>query len=80
MARAGDATAATPASTGKRPAYFPDAGGFVDTPVVDRAGLRPGDRVEGPALVEERESTLVLPPGTVALCDAALNLMVTIQP
>ncbi|WP_137125492.1 hydantoinase/oxoprolinase family protein [Roseomonas sp. HF4] len=64
------------AAKGTRPAYF---GGFVDTPVVDRARLRPGDTVSGPALVEERESTLVLPPGTVAVCDAALNLVVTLE-
>jgi N-methylhydantoinase A len=61
-----------------RPAWFPEAGGFVETRVVDRATLRPGDRVAGPALIEERESTLVLPPGTEAVCDAALNLVVTL--
>jgi N-methylhydantoinase A len=65
------------AVTGRRPAYFPDLG-FVEAPVIDRARLGPGDRVSGPALVEERESTLVLPPGTEAVCDAALNLVVTI--
>jgi N-methylhydantoinase A len=46
--------------------------------VIDRATLRPGDRVAGPALVEERESTLVLPPGTYATCDAGRNLVVTL--
>jgi len=61
--------------TGSRPAWFPGQG-FVETPIIARARLRPGDRVAGPALVEEREATLVLPPGTEAVCDAALNLMV----
>ncbi len=61
-----------------RPAWFPEAGGYVETPVIDRATLRPGDRVVGPALVEERESTLVLPPGTEAVCDASLNLVVSL--
>src|SRR5690606_26050483 len=50
-----------PARKGSRRAYFGD--GFVDTPVYDRYRLAPGTRVDGPALVEERESTLVLPPG-----------------
>jgi len=68
--------AAPTAKRGERPAYFPAAGGFVATPVLDRAALRPGDRVEGPALIEERESTLVLPPQARAICDAALNLVV----
>jgi N-methylhydantoinase A len=75
------ATAAThgtaaQAKRGERPAYFPSAGGFVPTPILDRAALRPGDTVAGPALIEERESTLVLPPGARATCDAALNLVV----
>jgi N-methylhydantoinase A len=70
------AVAAAPAR--HRPAWFPDAGGYVDTSVIDRATLRPGDRVAGPALVEERESTLVLPPGTEAVCDASLNLVVSL--
>lgn len=65
------------AVTGRRPAWFPDLG-FVETPLVDRARLGPGDRLRGPALVEERESTLVLPPGTEAVCDTALNLVVAI--
>lgn len=76
----GGAAPAPPAAPGRRPAWFPEAGGFVDTPVIDRVALRPGDRVAGPALVEERESTLVLPPGTEAVCDARLNLVVTILP
>jgi N-methylhydantoinase A len=48
---------------GHRPAYFPDAGGYVATAVYDRYRLTPGTRLEGPALVQERESTLVLAPG-----------------
>ena len=68
------------AAAGRRPdrsrrAFFP-ATGFIDTPVLDRAGLRA--RIVGPALVEERESTLVLPPGARAEPDAAGNLLVTL--
>jgi N-methylhydantoinase A len=51
------------ARKGSRPAYFPAAGGFVDTAVFDRYRLKPGDAVEGPVIVEERESTVVVPPG-----------------
>ncbi|NKC29411.1 hydantoinase/oxoprolinase family protein [Falsiroseomonas selenitidurans] len=64
-----------PAGKGHRRAWFGE--GFVEAAVFDRAALRPGDAIDGPALVEERESTLVLPPGSTALCDAALNLVVT---
>ncbi len=59
---------------GTRRAWFGD--GFVEAAVIDRTALRPGDTVTGPALVEERESTLVLPPGATATCDAGLNLVV----
>ncbi|MDO9500509.1 hydantoinase/oxoprolinase family protein, partial [Falsiroseomonas sp.] len=59
---------------GSRPAWF--GTGFVEAAVHDRTALRPGDTLTGPALVEERESTLVLPPGSRATVDAALNLIV----
>ncbi len=70
--------AARDARRGTRLAWFPTAGGFVPTAVFDRAALGPGESVDGPALIEERESTLVLPPGLRALCDAARNLVVAL--
>jgi N-methylhydantoinase A len=51
---------------------------MVAFPVWDRYALRPGDRIEGPALIEERESTCVLRPGDVATVDAELNLVAEI--
>ena len=45
---------------GHRPAWSSDAGGFVDFAVYDRYRLAPGARFEGPAIVEERESTVVI--------------------
>jgi N-methylhydantoinase A len=45
---------------GTRRAYSPDVGGFVATPVYDRYALVPGDAFQGPAIVEERESTVVV--------------------
>jgi N-methylhydantoinase A len=38
-------------------------------PVYDRAVLAAGQQVEGPAIIEERETTLVLPPGWSAAVD-----------
>ena len=58
-----------------RLAYFPEAGGFVRTPVYDRYALEPGRALEGPAIVEERESTTVLPPGVSAVVDGYANLV-----
>ena len=65
-----------PASKGTRPAYFEDR--FVETPVYDRYALRPGDRIDGPAIVEEREATTIVPPGDVLAVDDALNLRIRI--
>jgi len=61
---------------GERPAYFPERGGFVDTPLYDRYLLTAGASIVGPAIVEERESTTVLPPGAAATVDAYANLIV----
>ena len=65
---------AAPSLKGTRPAWF--GTGFLPAAVHDHTALRPGDTLAGPALVEERESTLVLPPGSRATVDAALNLVV----
>src|SRR5262249_40585564 len=55
--RAAPAAASTPTPKGRRKAYFPEARGYVDTPVYDRYALTPGAAFAGPAIVEEREST-----------------------
>ena len=60
-----------------RPAYFPECGGWTDTAVHQRDALRAGTRLEGPAIVEEKESTTVLPPAMVAEVDELGNLVVT---
>ena len=59
----------------KRPrdVWFGDA--FVECEVIDRYALEPGTTIEGPAVIEERESTCVLGPGDRATVDAHLNLV-----
>lgn len=61
---------------GKRPAYFPEFGHYLDTPVYDRYALKPGEVFVGPAIVEERESTLVIGPRGRAEVDQWLNVIV----
>jgi N-methylhydantoinase A len=63
---------------GTRSVYFPETGGFVDCPVHDRYALGAGDIIEGPAVIEERESTIVLIPGSRATADEHSNILVTI--
>ena len=47
---------------GERPVFLTEEGRFVDCPVLDRYGLEPGATVSGPAIVEERESTVFVGP------------------
>ncbi len=62
----------------RRAAYFPEKGGYVETPVYDRYRLSPGVTLVGPAVIEERESTSVLPPGCGARVDDYGSLLVEI--
>jgi N-methylhydantoinase A len=64
------------ARKGERLAYFPEAGGMVATGVFDRYRLAPGVEIAGPAIVEERESTVVFGPGGRGRVDGFLNLIV----
>jgi N-methylhydantoinase A len=59
-----------------RRAYFPECGGFVETAVYDRYGLKPEVRFNGPAIVEERESTLIVGARGRAWVDSNLNIIV----
>ncbi len=63
---------------GERQAWHPELGGLTATPVYDRYRLAPGARIEGPAIVEERESTLVIGPGGSGVVDERWNLVVTV--
>jgi len=73
-------TSAREARTASRRAYFPETHGYVDCPVYDRYALAAGMTLSGPAIVEERESTTVLPPGTSAVVDEYANLIVEVRP
>ena len=61
---------------GKRPVYFPEYRGFADCPIYDRYGMGPGTELDGPAVIEERESTLVVGPGGRLRIDGHLNAIV----
>lgn len=48
-------------------------------PVYERYALAPGTTLRGPAVVEERESTTIVPPSARLHVDAALNLVITLR-
>jgi N-methylhydantoinase A len=61
---------------GERPAYFPETSGYVNCPVYDRYQLVPGMVLPGPAIIEERESTVVVGPGGRVEVDAYQNVVI----
>lgn len=75
----GQKTPPKAAFTGKRPVYFGSKGKFVSTPTFARAALLAGNRIAGPALIEEHASTTVLIPGDTLEVDDYGNLMITIS-
>ena len=66
------------AHKGSRRAWFPEAKGYVDTPIYDRYRLAVGAHFHGPAIVEERESTVIVG-GGVCHIDEQRNLVVEIE-
>ncbi len=59
-----------------RKVYFAEARGFIDCPSYDRYRLSAGGVVEGPAIVEEMDSTTVIHPGFRAEVDRFGNLLI----
>jgi N-methylhydantoinase A len=51
----------TPVMRGRREIFLPKRGVFGAVPVYDRYSLKAGSRIAGPVILEERESTLVVP-------------------
>ena len=49
------------ARKGERPVYWPDAKAYQPTPIYGYESLRPGNVIEGPAVVEGEYTTLVVP-------------------
>lgn len=67
------------ARKGERPVYMPEQNGFVSCSVYDRYGLPVGETFSGPAVVEERECTVVIGPGAQASMDEERNLVIALQ-
>ncbi|MBS1862045.1 MAG: hydantoinase/oxoprolinase family protein [Actinobacteria bacterium] len=65
-----------PAPATARRVYFA-SNGWTETPVFERSALRPGHSILGPAIVEEREATVVVTPGSEMRVDRYANLILT---
>jgi N-methylhydantoinase A len=66
---------ATEQAPGSRSVYFRETG-FSEVPTYDRASLAPGAGVTGPAIIDQADSTTVVPPGAEAEVDHEGNLVI----
>jgi N-methylhydantoinase A len=71
-------TGLTPQPKSRRPVWFDD-GVAIDTPVYERFDLPAGFKLAGPAVVEQVDSTVVIPPGTSAEVDKYLNIVIRVK-
>ena len=77
--RLGSGDPVAPARKDTRSIYSPDDGAMVEAAVYDRYALGPGESIEGPAVIEERESTTIVPRRGRAAVDGDLNLRLSID-
>ena len=61
------------AIAGQRPVFFDEAGGFVDCKIYDRDLLASGSGIEGPAILEGMDSTVLINPGWTGQIDGYGN-------
>lgn len=66
-----------PAPRETRPVYVD--GDWRDTPVFDREHLPAGTRIEGPAVIDQLDSTTFVPPRSTASVDEWLNIRVALE-
>jgi N-methylhydantoinase A len=62
-----------------RRAWFPEAGGFIDTNIVDRQALANGATITGPAIIEDPDCTAVVLPGDVARMSDKGHIIIEIK-
>ena len=67
-------TGAAPVPRTTRPVWFDGSGDALPTPVYDRPTIAAGTTLHGPAIVEQLDSTVVVPPGWRAEVDEWLNI------
>lgn len=60
-----------------RDVYFEEAGGFVKTPIYHRPDVPVDSEITGPAIVEQLDSTVVIPPEFRAIVDPYKNIIIS---
>jgi len=67
-----------PEGPATRSLYFSE-GGWQDASAYRRSSLRSGDRIEGPAVIEEFNSTTVIPPDVAGTVDEIGNIVIKLE-
>ena len=65
---------------GRRRVYFEEAGGFTECDTYERSSLAAGNIITGPAVIEQMDTTSVIPPGETAKVDRHGTLIVELAP
>lgn len=73
------ADGAKAAQTGERAVYFQEEEGFVPTAIYAREKLGAGAVIQGPAIVEQMDSTVAIPPGATARVHDLGSLILTFE-
>jgi N-methylhydantoinase A len=67
------------ARLGSRAVHWAESGGWIETDIYDRDRLFKGAHFAGPAVVEQSDSTTVVPPGAEVVVDSFGNLVIDIS-
>ena len=62
-----------------RQVYFEENAGFIRTPVYQRSKISANTEIDGPAIVEQLDSTIVIPPGMHAKVDEFGNIIMSFR-
>ena len=65
---------------GTRAVYFAETNGMIDVTLYDRDQLRSGDTFSGPAIIEQMDTTVVVPPDTRVEVEETGNLIILLDP
>lgn len=63
----------------ERDVYFEEADGFVQTKIYDRYALKANNKFAGPAIIEQMDATIVIPPGHKVSIDKYHNVMISYE-
>jgi N-methylhydantoinase A len=61
-----------------RPVWFDETGDYADTPIYARGRLAVGTQIAGPAVLEQVDTTVLVPPGASLSIDEHLNILIEV--